>query len=265
MNTKNKIIAILMASVVAMAVGVPMAIGSTADTSAVVGSVDPTYSCTATVEAANEPGPGSNGQVDFQLVVTDMNGAGDISNSGWTAEWGGRTAVALLKTGETTTTKTFTGSDTIPYCTASGSKAVSFKEGTTVVCSSASFAVGSYSGLSLNFDTVSFSGDPNTQDNAGSATLSGASVAAPKIENIGNGAADVGIEASDLTTVSDTIAGSNMEGTVGTTPSWQAIGSEYTWTTSLACGSDTPTDYRLDIPAGTPTGTYTGGLTITSH
>ena len=157
MNTK--IIAILMAGIVAMAVGVPMAIGAeTVDTSANVGDVAPTYSCTATIATGNEPGPGFDGTVDFELVVTDLNGAGDIPNTGWTAEWSGRPAVSIAYDSETTTTKTFKGSDTIPYCTAEDTYTVSFQEPLDVEVCTDDFVVGSYTGFTLNFNVIDYDG-----------------------------------------------------------------------------------------------------------
>ncbi len=127
MNTKNKIIAILMAGIVAMATGVPMAIGSVT-TSASVGDVAPTYACTATVITAS--GPGSNGQVGFELVVTYLNGADDISNTGWTAVWKNRTTNLTINNSKTTaTSKTFEGFDTILYCTAPNTYTVTFTGG----------------------------------------------------------------------------------------------------------------------------------------
>ena len=188
MNTKNKIIAILMASIVAMAVGMPMAMGDDADTKANVGGVAPTYSCTATATTA--PDAGSDGQVDFELVVTDKNGAGDIPNAGWTAEWGGRAAVNLSYKSETATTKTFNGSDTIPYCTAPGDPTVSFQKPTDVEVCNDTFNVGSYTGFTLNFSAIDYG---NVVINVTKYVTPGA------LHNVGNNNMTIKIHATKMT------------------------------------------------------------------
>lgn len=256
MNTKNKIIAILMASIVAMAVGVPMAIGSVT-TSASVGDVGPTYTCSATVSTA--PGPNSDGQVDFELVVTDLNGAGDISDTGWTAAWNSRTTT-LAKTGETTTTKTFTGNDAIPYCTAPATYTVTFTGGCTDT-----FVVGSYKGLSLNFNKVTFSGNADSTDNPGTAYMGAVEVTTPEVTSEGNVETDVGVIASDLTKTPDTITGDNMDANIKAL-GWQPANPKHVFTeANLACDGTASAAFQLDIPAGTPSGSYVGSLTISAE
>jgi hypothetical protein len=80
---------------------------------------------------------------------------------------------------------------------------------------------------------------------------------------VGNILTDVGVEASDLIKVPDTIDGNNMEATVGTaTPDWNVVKPKHTWNKNLGCDASSDTAYRLDIPAGTPSGNYEGSLTI---
>ena len=255
------ILAILMASIMMVAVGVPMAIGADPTTSATVGDVASTYLGTAIVTTV--PGPGSDGIVGFELVVTDLNGAGDILNTGWTAEWGGRTAVGLTKTGETATTKTFTGNDAIPYCTASGDKDVSFKQLTTQV-TTAVFNVVSYKGLSLNFNKATFSGDANSNNNPGTVYMD-STVVTPTITSQGNVETDVGVLASNLTkTGVPDIDGNNMEANIKDL-GWNIVKPEHVFTgANLGCAGTASAAFQLDIPVGTPSGTYAGSLTISA-
>ncbi len=90
-------------------------------------------------------------------MVTDLNGADDISNTGWTAVWKNRTTNLTINNSKTTaTSKTFEGFDTILYCTAPNTYTVTFTGGGG--CTD-TFVVGEYKGLNLNFSKVTFSGN----------------------------------------------------------------------------------------------------------
>ena len=113
MNTKNKIIAILMASLVAMAVGMPMAIGQNDDVTigADVGNVQPSITCPAAFDVTpplkTEGGPATT-TFTIDGTIADDNGYGDIASV--TCD-----AVAVMSAGSAVCTPTQTGPTTGDY------------------------------------------------------------------------------------------------------------------------------------------------------
>ena len=256
MNTKNKIIAILMAGIVAMAVGVPMAFGGDVQTSANVGDVPSTYTCSAAVSTA--PTAGSNGQVDFELVVTDENGADDIPEGVWTAEWGSRVAVNLSYKSKTATTKTFNGSDTIPYCTAPGDYLVSFEKTGSEVCND-TFNVGSYAGFTLfgaiNYDgvavnvkTVVTPGDLNNTGNSNMTIKINATKMTPGVTYDPGNASNVDMNQSAV------VPSGGVEESL-------PAGNWVSFTHEFVCSQAEPLNFSITAPEGTG-GTYTGQISI---
>ena len=240
----------------AMAVGVPMAFGDNVPTSANVGDVPSTYTCSATVSTA--PTAGSNGQVDFELVVTDENGADDIPEGIWTAEWGSRAAVNLAYKNETATTKTFNGSDTIPYCTAPGDYLVSFEKSSVEVCNN-TFNVGSYAGFTL-FDTINYGG----------VAVNVKTVVTPgNLHNIGNSNMTIKINATKMTP-GDTYDPGNASNVdmnqSAVVPSGGVeeplpAGNWVPFTHEFVCCQAEPLNFSITAPEGTG-GAYTGQISI---
>ena len=254
------ILALLMAGIM-MAVMIAPAMSASPTTSANVGGVASTYVGTATVTTA--PGPGSDGVVNFSLVVTDLNGAGDISDTGWTAEWGGRSAVTLTKSAETTTTKTFVGSDTIPYCTATGDKTVSFKLNTAEVAT-AVFNVGSYAGFTLSFAAITY----------GNVNISEKKVVTPgTLHNVGNSNMTTKINATKMTPGTaynasdpanvDMNLDARVEGTTGVEKDLPA-GTWVLFAHEFECCTPEALDFSITAPAGT-SGQYTGLIEIAAQ
>ena len=254
------ILAILMASIM-MAAMIAPAMSDTAGTSANVGGVDPTYLGTATTTTV--PGPGSNGTVGFELVVTDLNGAGDIPDTVWTAVWDSRTTTLTINSGKTTaTTKTFEGSDTIPYCTASGGKTVSFKLSTTEV-TTASFNVGSYAGFTLSFTAIAY----------GDVQINTKTVVTPgTLHNVGNSNMTTKINATKMTPGSTYNASDpanvdmNLTAIVPTPGQEESLpaGAWVSFDNEFVCCTPESIGFSITAPAGT-SGQYTGQMEIAAQ
>ena len=258
MNTKNKIVAILMAGIVAMAMIAPAAIGQPPATEATVNNVDPTYATVVTVTVA--PGAESDGTVNFSLTVTDDNGADTINNTGWTANWSTRSDVPLTRVAslDTLTTKTFNGSDTIPYTTAPDTYTVTFKDDGVQVATD-SFSVGGYSGFEIDFVLVSF-GALNISEKETVVGDTNMSSGGPTIKNTGNTAKNVTINATDMTGV-DTITKGNLDAKVGITEE-QNLAAQRTFSANIPSGGTDSINFSLTAPPGSKQGDYSGNVTI---
>ena len=254
-----KLGAILLVSLVALSVAIPMALGDSATTGATVNEAAASYECTATL--TTPPGAGTDGTVSFTLVVTDNNGKEDISDTGWSAEWGGRTEVTLTKSGETATTKTFTGSDDVPYTTTPGVKTVSFEAGETVVCTD-TFTVSAITAYEIDFSAVAFGDvDIGLKETVSGDTNMG-TTAAPTIKNKGNQAMDVTISATDMSGTTDTIDNVNLGAAVDDETE-QDLEDLATFDANIGAGTTAKIDYSLTAPAGTMDEPYSGTTTVT--
>ena len=252
------ILAILMASIMVATMIAP-AMGNDVSTTASVGDAPPSYVGTASVTTA--PGPETDGAVGFTLVVTDPNGAGDISDSGWTANWNSRPTVNLTLDSQTATTKTFTGSDTIPYCTPEATYTASFKDSTPSEVDTDTFDVGSTAGLSLDLSAIAYGAvDPgNSSEVLGDATFGGTALT---VKSTGNTAINLTVSATAMTATGGTIANSSIECNIDSI-GYNGLGSPHTYNVNLGCDSTENVDLKLNVPTGQASGTYTGSVTFT--
>jgi hypothetical protein len=252
------ILAILMAGIMVLTMIAP-AMGNDVSTTASVGDVPPSYVGTASVNTA--PGPETDGTVGFTLVVTDSNGADDISDSGWTADWNSRPTVSLTLDSQTATTKTFTGSDTIPYCTPEATYTASFKNSTSVEVDTDTFNVGSTVGLSLDLSAIAYGAvSPGNSAEVLGDDIFGGTVLT--VKSTGNTAIDVNVSATAMTSGSDSIANSNIDCRIDAV-GYNALGSIQTYDLNLECDSTENVDLKLNVPTGQASGTYTGSVTFT--
>jgi hypothetical protein len=257
MNTK--IGAILLVSLVALSVAIPMVLGADPITSATVNDATPSYECTATLTTA--PGAGTNGLVSFSLTVTDLNGPEDISDSGWSAEWpGGGDEVPLAKTSETATSETFTGTDPVPYTTEPGVKTVSFEEGETQRCTN-TFTVAELTAYGIDFTAVDFGlVTINVKATVSGDTTMGSG--GPTIENLGNKVMDVTISATDMTGATDNIDNANLGAKVGTTAE-QDLDETREFEANIPIAGTALIDYYLTAQPGTKDESKSGTTTVT--
>lgn len=267
MNTK--IIAIFLASIVAMAVAVPMVIGDTADTSASVTNAAPTVDNVFVGTVTMDPCP-ANTSITVVATVSDENGVPeDIESVKITATNASAYITDTLpKTmSYNASSGNYEGTLNLTCCTpaAGYNVTVEAKDKSYVTDSKdGEFSVAGTRALSLNFDKVSFSGNPGADNRPGTINITtGESVA--NVTSGGNEVIDIGVLASNLTkSGAPDIDGDNMEASIGSS-AWAIVKPKNSFGTDLGCLDNASAEFRLDIPAGTPTGIYNGILTISAE
>ena len=237
-----------MVSVVAMAVGVPMAMGVTPSTSADVTDAPASYAATASVTTQPNPVAETDGSVALTLVVTDNNGDDTIPDGAWTAVCADVWATPVSLTADAASgadvTRTCTGTGVIPANQDAGTYTVLFQLD-TVEKATATFTVGEV--LSISATTMTFA-----------AALPGASPASShNVNNTGNVVikfvSPTGIVTGAMTG-SDTAAGETIPADA-TTTSWT-----YTNTIGINANADVP--FTLAIPTALKVGPYAGTTTL---
>ena len=273
MNTKNKIIAILMAGIVAMAVGVPMAMGDQATTSASVNNKAPVVSSVTVTPSSVDLNPCPDATpIKVEASVTDANGADDIATvnitaltSGGSDASGNITETLPVSMTYNSTTEKYEATLNLKCTTPTGSYAVEVTAtdtGSLTGTNTGTFGVGVTCALDLDFTAVSFVAiDPGN-----SSTVTGDDnfgTGGPTIKNIGNANMDVKKKITQ-TGGPETLFPGNTDGTVKTvtrtlTTSLQSFGVTITPEEAAAA------TYKLSVPAGTMHGNYNGQLTIEAN
>ena len=271
MNTKNKIIAILMAGIVAMAVGVPMAIGDTPTTSANVNDIDSTYDCTATsITVQPNPTTEAVGTVSYSMTVSDDNGGDTVPAGVWTAVVNfGTGAQTDPLTAETPSglTRAITGTGSIPANTAAGGYIVSFKLDGVEKCTD-TVTVTETIAYSIDFNVVGYGsinpGSPSTV--TGDAVMqTPVDANAPTIKNDANVVMDVQMSIADAGGNPETLFEGNTAAVVATAAS-QPLTTTPTATTfdvNMAIDATAKIDSTLSVPTGIQAASYSGTLTVT--
>jgi len=272
MSAKNKIIAILVAGMVAIALGIPMAMSDTATTRATVNNVAPEVTeITVTPSSVTlNPCPDTT-PIKVEASVSDDNGADDISKVEITALKDSNGNDASGNITETLPVSMTYNSSSGKYeatlhlkCTTpNGSytvKVTATDKGGLTGTNTGTFTVGITCALVIDFSSVNF----GAINPGGSSTVTGddnmSTPDAPTIKNIGNVNMDVKMNITD-TSGPETLFPNNTNSTVETvtktlTTTLQPFG------ISIAPGEATAADYELSVPVGTMHGNYTGELTI---
>lgn len=259
------ILAIFIAGIM-IATMIAPAMSDTASTVATVGDVDSSYDYNGTsITTQPDPIASSAGTVSYDLVVSDDNGDDTIPDATWTAEvdFNGTPQSDLL-TADTVNgdlQRTCTGSGAVPADTPAGTYTVTFKLGTTTVCST-TVIVTSVSAYAIDFSSVTY-GDINPGASStveGDTTMS--TVDAPTIENKGNVAMDVNMSIADGSNP-ETLFESNTAATVGTTGPQTLATTPVTFDVDIVVGGTAKIDSTLSVPTGIQAGGYSGTLTVT--
>jgi len=272
MSAKNKIIAILVAGMVAMALGIPMAMSDTATTSASVNNVAPKVTeVTVTPSSVTlNPCPDTT-PIKVEASVSDDNGADDISKVEITAlrDSNGNNAsgnitepLPVLMTYNSSSGK-YEATLLLNCTTPNGSYTVEVTatdKGGLTGTNRGTFTVGITCALAIDFSSVDF-GSINP---GSSSTVTGddnmSTPDAPTIKNIGNVNMDVKMNITD-TSGPEALFPNNTNSTVKTvtktlTTTLQPFG------VTITPGEATAATYELSVPAGTMHGDYAGELTI---
>jgi hypothetical protein len=228
------------------------------------------------VEVTPDPvmmNPCSNGDtpITVNATVSDPNGVTDIKNvniTGFNPSISGISLPIEMSKIEdiNSTTAKYQATVELPCCTPADTYTVTVeaKDATDATnTSTGTFTAEGTTALSINFDKVSFDGDPGSNNNSGTANITTGEPIA-NVTSDGNAPIDIGVFASNLTKTGEPdIDGNNMEADVDGL-GWNVVKPEYIWDTNLACLDNTSVTFRLDIPIGTPQGDYSGTITLTA-
>ena len=271
-SASRKIIAILMAGMVAMAIAVPTAMSDTATTSASVNNVAPVVSSvTVTPSSVTlNPCPDTT-PIKVEASVSDDNGADDIATvkitaltSGGSDASGNITETLPVSMTYNTSTGKYEATLHLKCTTPNGSytvKVTATDKGSLTGTNTGTFTVGITCALEIDFSSVNFGAiNPGS-----SSTVTGddnfSTGDKPTIKNIGNVNIDVEQSITDDAGNPETLFSGNTSSTVK--------GSTKTLTTtavsfgiSITPEEATAATYGLSVPAGTMHGSYAGTLTI---
>ena len=264
------ILALFMASLMVLAIAVPVVVGDSATTSANIGDVASTYDCSGTsITTQPDPANGNAGTVNYDLVVTDDNGGDTIPDDTWTAEvdFGSGTQTDSLTAGAASgLQRTCTGTGSVPANTAAGDYTVTFKFDGTQVCTT-TVTVASVAAYAIDFNAVNYGaivpGASATVNGDGTMETVGAAPSVkPTIENKGNVAMDVQMSIADAGTNPETLFEGNTGATIGSVS--QTLGSTAaSFDVNIASGATAAIDTTLSVPTGIQSGSYSGTLTVT--
>jgi len=274
MSAKDKIIAILVAGMVAMALGIPMAMSDTATTSATVNNVAPTVTeVTVTPSSVTlNPCPDIT-PIKVEASVSDGNGADDISKVEITAlkdSYGNDASgnitetLPVLMTYNSSSGK-YEATLHLNCTTPNGSYTVEVTatdSGGLTGKNTGNFTVGITCALEIDFSSVDFGAiNPGSSSTVTGDDNFSMGDGKPTIKNTGNVDIDVKQSITDNASNPEILFSGNTSSTVE--------GSTKTLTTtavsfeiSIAPGEATAADYKLSVPVGTMHGNYAGTLTI---
>jgi len=273
MSAKDKIIVILVAGMVAMALGIPMAMSDTATTSASVNNVAPTVTEVTVTPSSVTLNPCPNATpIKVEASVSDDNGADDISKVEITAlnDSYGNDASGNIN-------------ETLPVLMTYNSSSGKYEATLHLICTTpngnytvevtatdsdgltgtntGTFTVGITCALAIDFSSVDFGAiDPGNSSNVtGDNDFSTGDK--PTIKNIGNVNIDVKQSITDDAGNPETLFSGNTSSTVkGVTKTLTTTAVSFGVT--ITPGEATAADYELSVPAGTMHGDYAGTLTI---
>jgi len=274
MSAKGKIIAILVAGMVAMALGIPMAMSNTATTSASVNNVAPTVTeVTVTPSSVTlNPCPDTT-PIKVEASVSDDNGADDISKVEITALKDSNGNDASGNITETLPVSMTYNSSSGKYeatlhlkCTTpNGSYTVEVTatdKGGLTGTNTGTFTVGITCALAIDFSSVDFGAiNPGSSSTVAGDNNFSAGDGKPTIKNIGNVNIDVKQSITDNASNPEILFSGNTSSTVkGSTKTLNTTAVSFGVT--ITPGEATAADYGLSVPAGTMHGDYAGTLTI---
>ncbi|UYZ40619.1 MAG: hypothetical protein N2V74_03165 [Candidatus Methanospirare jalkutatii] len=274
MSERGKIIAILVAGMVAMALGIPMAMSDTATTSASVNNVAPTVTEVTVTPSSVTLNPCPNTTlIKVEASVSDDNGADDISKVEITAlkdsngndASGNITETLPVSMTYNSSSGKYEATLNLTCTTPDGNYTVEVTatdSGELTGTNTGNFTVGITCALAIDFSSVNFGTiNPGSSSNVTGDDNFSAGDGKPTIKNIGNVNIDVKQSITDNASNPEILFSGNTSSTVKEvtktlTTTLQSFG------ISIAPGEATAADYELSVPAGTMHGDYAGTLTI---
>ena len=264
-SVSRKIMALLMAGIVAMAIGIPMAMSDDVGTSATVNNLAPdvaittispdpaTPSCTVTVSGTLSDPNGIDDVSTLTYVVkkpdstTYTSGSATVAAS-WSFDFDlGSDADAGTWTVEVTATDAGSLSDT-------DSKTFNVSE---VIAFSIDFN-------ETNYGSIAPGSASTVPGNTTMETVGPAPPVKPTIKNEGNTVMDVQMSITDGTSNPEPLFEGNTSATVGSVGPQTLTSTTSTFDVNIAKGDTAKIDTTLSVPTGTLPGDYAGTLTITA-
>ena len=274
MSAKNKIIAILVAGMVAMALVIPMAMSDTATTSASVNNVAPSVTEVTVTPSSVTLNPCPNTTlIKVEASVSDDNGADDINTVNITAlndSYGNDASgninetLPVLMTYNSSSGK-YEATLNLTCTTPNGSYTVEVTatdSGELTGTNTGTFTVGITCALEIDFSSVNFGAiDPGSSSNVTGDDIFSTGDGKPTIKNTGNVYIDVKQSITDNASNPETLFSGNTSSTVERSTKILTT-TAVSFGISIAPGNATAADYELSVPTGTMHGDYTGELTI---
>jgi len=264
-SVSRKIMALLMAGIVAMAIGIPMAMSDDVGTSATVNNLAPdvavttispdpaTPSCTVTVSGTLSDPNGIDDVSTLTYVVKKPDSTTYTSgNATVAASWSfdfdlGSDADAGIWTVEVTATDAGSLSDT-------DSKTFNVSE---VIAFSIDFN-------ETNYGSIAPGSASTVPGNTTMETVGPAPPVKPTIKNEGNTVMDVQMSITDGASNPEPLFEGNTGATVGSVGPQTLTSTASTFDVNIAKGDTAKIDTTLSVPTGTLPGDYAGTLTITA-
>ena len=218
------------------------------------------------------PNPGGAKTVTVTVVVSDPNGCGDISTVNITniapdPAHGDPSPVTLVNQSGTGTTATYNGTFDMQFYDLPDEYTVTVTAKDTSGSSDTNSSTFNYIGctaMSLDSGTIAFESIDPGENNTVTGDVDMGTTSSPTIRNIGNVVIDVNITGSNMTSGSDTITKDNIDAQVDTL-GYSNLSVARCFDANMAAGASSleKVDFRLNVPYGTPVGSYNGSVTLT--
>ena len=221
-----------------------------------------------------DPNPGGAKTVTVSVVVIDPNGYGDISTVNITditpdPALGDPSPVTLeYQSGSGIgNSATYNGTFDMQFYDQPLEYTVTVTAKDTIGTSdtnSSTFNYTSCNAMSLDSGTIAFGSIDPGENNTVAGDKNMSTTSSPTIRNTGNVVIDVNITGSNMTSGGDMITKDQMDAQVDTL-GYSNLSVARCFDANIAAGASSleNVDFRLNVPYGTPTGSYNGSVTLT--
>jgi len=265
MGARGKIIAILVAGMVAMAIAVPMAMSDDVGTSATVNNLAPDVAITTiSPDPATPPCT-----VTVSGTLSDPNGIDDVSTLTYVVK---KPDGSNYTSGSATVAASWSFNFNLDSYADAGTWTVEVTatdKGSLSDTDSKTFNVSEVIAFSIDFNETNYGSiDPgNASTVSGDTTMETVGPAPPvkpTIKNEGNTVIDVQMSITDDASNPEPLFEGNTSATVGSVGPQTLTSTATTFDVNIAKGDTAKIDTTLSVPTGTSPGNYTGTLTITA-
>lgn len=259
MNTKLG--AILLVSLVALAVAIPMVLGSDVGTTASVNNKAPVVAISTI-----SPDPATPVEtVTVSGTLSDPNGIEDVTSLTYVVKM---PDTSTYTSGSATVQASWSFGFSVGMDAPPGNYTVEVtaSDGSLSDDDSKTFVVNEVVAFSIDFNAINYGAiDPGSYSTVTGDTTMQTPVGAnpPTIQNDGNDDMDVQMLIDDNVANPETLFEGNTAATVGTVGPQTLGETAYTFDVDIAAASTAKIDSTLTVPTGTLDGSYSGTLTVT--